>query len=180
MISEFIRHGTSEGAASHPPPRPLFPRNEDSVPRIRRQRQCFERQPGHIMQWSAMPNGHVAGPRLAGRERPRDEPRGPSRQRRGLRTLGWICPSSGSLQIIQVECYFYTYCLDLSKLLASLMRNYFPKWPSGAPLHTLSNYIMFPLIIATPLRQCLVLFLSSLRIFLVHVYNGLHLVCCFF
>ena len=35
----------------------------------------------------------------------------------------------------------------LSKLLAFLMRNYFPKQPSGAPLHTLSNYMMFPLVL---------------------------------
>ena len=32
----------------------------------------------------------------------------------------------------------------LSKLLASLMRNYFPKRPSGAPLHTLSKLYDVP------------------------------------
>ena len=33
----------------------------------------------------------------------------------------------------------------LSKLLASLMRNYFPKRPSGAPLHTLSKLYDVPI-----------------------------------
>ena len=32
----------------------------------------------------------------------------------------------------------------LSKLLASMIRNYFPKRPSGAPLHTLSKLYDFP------------------------------------
>ena len=32
----------------------------------------------------------------------------------------------------------------MSKLLASLMRNYFPKRPSGAPLHTLSKLYDVP------------------------------------
>ena len=32
----------------------------------------------------------------------------------------------------------------LFKLLASLMRNYFPKRPSGAPLHTLSKLYDVP------------------------------------
>ena len=47
-----------------------------------------------------------------------------------------------------------------SKLLASLMRNYFPKRPSGAPLHTFSNYMMFPLDLPPPpiLRLCITIF----------------------
>ena len=36
------------------------------------------------------------------------------------------------------------------KLLASLMRNYFPKWPSGAPLHTLSKLYDVPVGYVTP------------------------------
>ena len=32
----------------------------------------------------------------------------------------------------------------MSKLLASLMRNYFPKRPSGAPLHTVSKLYDVP------------------------------------
>ena len=32
----------------------------------------------------------------------------------------------------------------MSKLLATLMRNYFPKRPSGAPLHTLSKLYDVP------------------------------------
>ena len=35
----------------------------------------------------------------------------------------------------------------LSKLSASLMRNYFPKRPSCAPFLTFSNYMMFPLVL---------------------------------
>ena len=38
----------------------------------------------------------------------------------------------------------------LSKLLASLMRNYFPKRPSGAPLHTLSKLYDVPVGFETP------------------------------
>ena len=38
----------------------------------------------------------------------------------------------------------------LSKLLASLMRNYFPKRPSGAPLHTLSKLYDVPVGFVTP------------------------------
>ena len=40
----------------------------------------------------------------------------------------------------------------LSKLLASLMRNYFPKRPSGAPLHTLSKLYDVPVGFVTPPR----------------------------
>ena len=38
----------------------------------------------------------------------------------------------------------------MSKLLASLMRNYFPKRPSGAPLHTLSKLYDVPVGFVTP------------------------------
>ena len=38
----------------------------------------------------------------------------------------------------------------MSKLLASLMRNYFPKRPSGAPLHTLSKLYNVPVGFVTP------------------------------
>ena len=38
----------------------------------------------------------------------------------------------------------------LSKLLASMMRNYFPKRPSGAPLHTLSKLYDIPVDFVTP------------------------------
>ena len=38
----------------------------------------------------------------------------------------------------------------LSKLLASLMRNYFPERPSGAPLHTLSKLYDVPVGFVTP------------------------------
>ena len=38
----------------------------------------------------------------------------------------------------------------LSKLLASLMRNYFPKRPSGAPLHTLSKLYYVPVSFEPP------------------------------
>ena len=38
----------------------------------------------------------------------------------------------------------------LSTLLASLMRNYFPKQPSGAPLHTLSKLYDVPVGFVTP------------------------------
>ena len=43
----------------------------------------------------------------------------------------------------------FVFCL-LSKLLASLMRNYFPKRPSGAPLHTLSKLYDVPVGFVTP------------------------------
>ena len=39
----------------------------------------------------------------------------------------------------------------MSKLLASLMRNYFPKRPSGAPLHTLSKLYDVPVGFVNPL-----------------------------
>ena len=39
----------------------------------------------------------------------------------------------------------------LSKLLASLMRNYFPKQPSGSPLHTLSKLYDVPVGFVSPL-----------------------------
>ena len=38
----------------------------------------------------------------------------------------------------------------MSKLLASLMRNHFPKRPSGAPLHTLSKLYDVPVGFVTP------------------------------
>ena len=38
----------------------------------------------------------------------------------------------------------------MSNLLASLMRNYFPKRPSGAPLHTLSKLYDVPVSFVTP------------------------------
>ena len=38
----------------------------------------------------------------------------------------------------------------LSKLLASLMRNYFPKRTSGAPLHTLSKLYDVPVGFVSP------------------------------
>ena len=48
----------------------------------------------------------------------------------------------------------------MSKLLASLMRNYFPKRPSGAPLHTLSKLYDVPVGFVPPppilrLNNCL-------------------------
>ena len=49
----------------------------------------------------------------------------------------------------------------MSTLLASLMRNYFPKRPSGAPIHTLSNLYDVPVGFVTPppiLRLCIALF----------------------
>ena len=43
----------------------------------------------------------------------------------------------------------------LSKLLASLMRNYFQKRPSGAPLHTLSKLydVPFGLVLLPPILR---------------------------
>ena len=50
----------------------------------------------------------------------------------------------------------------LSKLFASLVRNYFPKRPSGAPLHTLSKLYDVPVAFATPLFWgCVLLYLRS-------------------
>ena len=48
----------------------------------------------------------------------------------------------------------------LSKLLASLMRNYFPKWPSGASLNILPNLYDVPVGLVLPpiLRLCIALF----------------------
>ena len=48
----------------------------------------------------------------------------------------------------------------LSKLLASLIRNYFPKRTSGAPLHTLSKLYDVPVgFVSSPLlRQCIASF----------------------
>ena len=48
----------------------------------------------------------------------------------------------------------------LSKLLASLIRNNFPKRPSDASLHTLSKLYNVPVGFVTPLhlRQCIALF----------------------
>ena len=53
--------------------------------------------------------------------------------------------------------------LNLSKLLASLMRNYFPKRPSGAPLHTLSKLYDVPVGFVTPplFWGCVLLYLRS-------------------
>ena len=49
----------------------------------------------------------------------------------------------------------------MSKLLASLMSNYFPKRPSGALLHTLSKLYDIPVGFEGPqfnLKQCFALF----------------------
>ena len=50
----------------------------------------------------------------------------------------------------------------MSKLLASLMRNYFPKRPSGAPLHNLSELYDVPVGLVPPpppiLKLCIALF----------------------
>ena len=40
---------------------------------------------------------------------------------------------------VLLDIFLYKLFGLLSKLLASLMRNYFPKRPSGAPLHILSK-----------------------------------------
>ena len=50
--------------------------------------------------------------------------------------------SFGYLVLLDI-CLYKLFGL-LSKLLASLMRNYFPKRPSGAPLHTLSKLYDVP------------------------------------
>ena len=65
-----------------------------------------------------------------------------------------------TLVIWPFSIYLNTKCsVYLSKLLASLTRNYFPKRPSGAPLHTLSKYYGIPIGFVTPfLRLCLALF----------------------
>ena len=52
----------------------------------------------------------------------------------------------------------------LSKLLASLIRNYFPERPSGAPLHTLSKLYDVPVGFAPPLFWgCIFRYLRSLN-----------------
>ena len=67
----------------------------------------------------------------------------------------WIC---------QQKCYLrYILFGLLSKLLAALMRNNFPKRPSGAPLHTLSKLYYIPVGFVTPflLWGCVLLYLWS-------------------
>ena len=51
--------------------------------------------------------------------------------------------SLGTFSILLLKLKYKQFGL-LSKLLASLMRNYFPKRPSGAPLHTLSKLYDVP------------------------------------
>ena len=52
----------------------------------------------------------------------------------------------------------------MSKLLTSLMRNYFPKRPSGAPLHTLSKLYDVPVgFVTSILRLCIISYLVFLR-----------------
>ena len=54
-----------------------------------------------------------------------------------------------SVQLLHYILYILEF---LSKLLASLMRIYFPKWPSGSPLNTLSKLYDVPVgFVAPPL-----------------------------
>ena len=68
------------------------------------------------------------------------------------------------LYVYLLLCYVYfgmtAVSLFLSKLLASLMWNYFPKRTSGAPLHTLSKLYYVPVGFVSPplLRQYIALF----------------------
>ena len=66
-------------------------------------------------------------------------------------TIFWnvfIWNDVGYLVLLDI-CLYKLFGL-LSKILASLMRNYFPKRPSGAPLHTLSKLYDVPVGFVTP------------------------------
>ena len=62
--------------------------------------------------------------------------------------------------ILKCNYFGMTTVSFLSKLLASLMRNYFPKRPSGAPLLTVSKLYDVPVGFVSPplLMQCIAVF----------------------
>ena len=57
-----------------------------------------------------------------------------------------------------------TVSLFLSKLLVSLMRNYFPKRTSGAALHTLSKVYVAPIGFVSPSFEAVYCYISGLRL----------------
>ena len=70
----------------------------------------------------------------------------------------------------------------LSKLLASLMRNYFPKRPSGAPLHTLSKLYDVPdgFVLPPPYIEDMYCFICGRRRVAVAQYQMICLVLLYF
>ena len=72
----------------------------------------------------------------------------------------YIC-ATAALYIIKCNYFRMTTVRFFSKLLASLMRNYFQKRTSGAPLHTVSKLYDVPVCSVPPpplLRQCIAIF----------------------
>ena len=73
---------------------------------------------------------------------------------------------------VNTNCSFY-----LNKLLASLMRNYFPKRPSGTPRYTLSKLYDVPVgFVAAPYFEAMYCIICGQRIVVVGRYRMICLV----